>query len=88
MCLLPDSKHQLVSKEVDMCRCDREPQEAVLIIFGYHQAMDVVAYAENFHAGGIHSVAFVVIFIWCGLFVTSQFDVIFMFPNQHIGEVY
>ena len=26
-------------------------------------------------------------YIWCALFVTSQFDVIFMFPNQHFGEV-
>jgi len=25
--------------------------------------------------------------IWCALFVTSQFDVIFMFPNQCFDEV-
>jgi len=25
--------------------------------------------------------------IWCALFLTSQFDVIFMFPNQRFGEV-
>jgi len=29
----------------------------------------------------------VVICIWCALFVTSQFDVIFMFPIQRFGEV-
>ena len=29
----------------------------------------------------------VVICICCSLFVTSQFDVIFIFPNQHFGEV-
>jgi len=29
----------------------------------------------------------VVISIWCALFVTSQFDVISMFPNQRFGEV-
>jgi len=29
----------------------------------------------------------VVICIWCALFVTSQFDIIFMFPNQRFGEV-
>jgi len=29
----------------------------------------------------------VVICIWCALFVTSQFDVMFMFPNQCFGEV-
>jgi len=28
----------------------------------------------------------VVICIYCVLFVTSQFDVIFMFPNQRFGE--
>jgi len=29
----------------------------------------------------------VVICMWCALFVTSQYDVIFMFPNQCFGEV-
>jgi len=29
----------------------------------------------------------VVICNWCALFVTSQFDVIFMFPNQRFGEI-
>jgi len=29
----------------------------------------------------------VVICIWCTLFVTPQFDVISMFPNQRFGEV-
>ena len=29
----------------------------------------------------------VVICIWCALFVTSQFEVISMFPNQRFGEV-
>jgi len=29
----------------------------------------------------------VIICIWCALFVTSQFDAIFMFPNQRFGEV-
>jgi len=29
----------------------------------------------------------VVICIWYGMFVTSQFDVIFMFPSQRFGEV-
>jgi len=29
----------------------------------------------------------VVICFWCALFVTSQFDVISMFPNQRFGEV-
>jgi len=30
----------------------------------------------------------VVICIWCALLVTSQFDVIFIFPNQRFGEVW
>jgi len=30
----------------------------------------------------------VVIFICCALFVTSQFDVVFMFPKQRFGEVF
>jgi len=29
----------------------------------------------------------VVICLWCAVFVTSQSDVIFMFPNQRFGEV-
>jgi len=29
----------------------------------------------------------VIICIWCSLFVTSQFDAIFMFPNQRFGGV-
>jgi len=29
----------------------------------------------------------VVICIWCALFVTSQFDFIFMIPNQHFREI-
>jgi len=49
--------------------------------------MEVVAYAENFHGGGLVQGHMVVICIWCALFVTSQFDVISMFPNQRFGEV-
>jgi len=45
----------------------------------------IVAYAENFHGAFIqwHMVA---VCIWCALFVTSQFDVIFMFPNQRFAK--
>ena len=45
-----------------------------------------VAYAENFY-GGFTQGHMVVICTWCALFVTSQFDVIFTFPNQRFGEV-
>jgi len=45
-----------------------------------------VAYAEIFH-GGFIQWHMVVICIWGALFVTSQFDVICMFPNQRFGEV-
>ena len=40
-----------------------------------------VAYAENFHGGVLVKGHMVVICIWCALFVTSQFDVMSMFPN-------
>jgi len=46
-----------------------------------------VAYAENFHEGSFIQWHMVVICIWCALFVTSQYDVIFMFINQRFGEV-
>jgi len=46
-----------------------------------------VAYAENFHEGVFIQFHIVVICIWCVLFVTSQFDVIFIFPNQRFDEV-
>jgi len=42
---------------------------------------DPVAYAENFH-GGFIQWQMVVICIWSALFVTSQFDVIFMFSSE------
>jgi len=47
-----------------------------------------VAYAENSHGGGFIQLYMVVICIWSPLFVTSQFDVMFMFPNQCFGEVF
>jgi len=46
-----------------------------------------VAYAENFHGGRLVQRQMVVICIGCALSVTSQFDVISMFPNQRFGEV-
>jgi len=46
-----------------------------------------VAYAKNCHGDGFIQWHVVVIFIWCTLFVTSQFEVIFIFSNQHLGEV-
>jgi len=47
-----------------------------------------VAYAENFHEAGFIHWHMLVICIWCALFVTSQFDVTFMFPNQRFGDVF
>jgi len=44
----------------------------------------LAAFTEH---GGFHSVAYVVLFLWCELFVTSQLEVIFMFPNQLFDEV-
>jgi len=40
-----------------------------------------------FIGGGLVQGHLVVICIWCSLFVTSQFDIIYMFPNQRFGEV-
>jgi len=37
--------------------------------------------------GGFIEWHMVIICIWCALYVTSHFDVIFMFPNQRFGEV-
>jgi len=48
---------------------------------------NTVAYAENFHGGSFFQWHMGVIRIWCALFVTSQFGVIFMFSNQCFGEV-
>ena len=47
-----------------------------------------VAYAENSHGVGFIQWYMVVICVWCPLFVTSQYDVMFMFPNQQFGEVF
>jgi len=67
----------------------------MVIVINYVQLLSVylictvstVAYAENFHGGVLVQGRMVVICIWCSLFVTSQFDVISMFPNQRFGEV-
>jgi len=55
-------------------------------IISYRNDPHAVAYAESFH-GGLIQWHMVVIRIWFALFVTSQFNVIFMFPNQRFGEV-
>jgi len=41
-----------------------------------------VAYAENFHVGGFIQWHMVVVCIWRALFVSPQFDVIFMFTSE------
>jgi len=42
---------------------------------------------QKIFMGGLVQGHMVVICIWCALFVTSQFDIISMFPNQRFGEV-
>jgi len=42
---------------------------------------------RKFSWGSFYQWHMVVICIFCSLFVTSQFDVIFIFPNQRFGEV-
>jgi len=46
-----------------------------------------VAYAEHFHEESFIQWRVVDNCIWCALFVTTQFDVIFIFPNQRFDEV-
>jgi len=41
---------------------------------------------RKFSWRGLHSVAYGGHLYWCALFVTSQFDVIFMFPNERFRE--
>jgi len=43
---------------------------------------------RKFSWGGFIQWHLVVICIWCALFVTSQFDVIFMFLNQRLREIF
>jgi len=50
-------------------------------------AWQPVAHEENVHRGGFIQWLMVVICIWCALFVTSQFEVIFIFLNQRLGQV-
>ena len=42
---------------------------------------------RNVYGGGFIQWHMLVICIWCALFVTSQVDVISMFPTQRFGEV-
>ena len=42
---------------------------------------------RKFSWGGFIQWHMMVICLWCAVFVKSQFDVIFMFPNQCFGEV-
>jgi len=51
-------------------------------MIGLH-ATHTLAYAEKIYEGG----SFNGICICCAFFATSAFDVIFMFPNQRLGEV-
>ena len=42
---------------------------------------------QKIFMGGFYQWHMVVIWIWCSLFVTSQFDVMFLFQNQRFGKV-
>ena len=60
----------------------------LIMVKTYCNMEDPVACAENFHGGGFHSVAYGAGLFVVLVFVMSQFDVIFMFPNQRFGEVF
>jgi len=66
-------------------------------IVGYHQPTclfiqdsirrwNQLRMQKIFMRGGFIQCHMVAICIWCALFVTSQFDVIFMFSNQRFGK--
>jgi len=62
----------------------------IVVTFGPNKVRpnlcQTVAILEIF-MGGFVQWHMVVICIWCALFVTSQFDVIFIFPNQRFREI-
>jgi len=43
---------------------------------------------QKIFMGGFIQWHMVLVCLWCVVFVMSQFDVIFMFPNQRFGEVF
>jgi len=47
----------------------------------------VSGYAESFHERGFIQWHMMIICMWCALFITSQFDVIFMLPNQPFRQI-
>ena len=59
----------------------------VIVTLMKRALLSTVVYAENFHGGSFIQWHIVVSCICCALFVMSQFDVIFMLPNQRFGEV-
>ena len=52
-----------------------------------YRGIETAACSKNFHWRGFIQWHMMVICIWCALFVTSQYDDIFMFINQRFGEV-
>jgi len=63
-----------------------DPTDIPASLYTTHR--QAVVYAENSQGHGeLIQWHMVVICIWCPLSVTSQFDVIFMFPNKRFGEV-
>jgi len=64
----------------------RKP-DAKIILAGKNKDNQGQWRTQKIFMGGFGSMHMVVICFWCALFVTSQFDVISMFPNQRFGEV-
>jgi len=63
-------------------------QKCVILIAGLRMSLYGVQWrTQKLFMGGFIQRHRVVNCIWCALFVTSQNDVIVLFPNQRFGEV-
>jgi len=83
----PDSYEAALSSSSSLSSWNKEAMyssQRFAISSGSHKTG---AYAETFHGGVFIQRHRVAICIWCALFVTSQNDVIVLFPNQRFGEV-
>jgi len=75
----------LQSGPFQLLRCDDHLLENAFLVWQIYCSWQWRT--QNIFIGGFIQWHMGVICIWCPLFVTSQFDVIFMFPNQRFDEV-
>jgi len=77
-----DSNHNVTRMQQE----EKQPCLAKIRVGQILRQACLVVYAENCNGGGFIQWHMVIIFLWCAVFAMSQFDVIFMFPNQRFGE--